>query len=154
MDVTTILKKYPKRRDSVIEILHEIQNHDPQNYLSEESLKKVATHINLPLAQIYGIVGYYSMLSLNPRKKFVIQVCKSPICGMLGSQSIYDAVKVKISARPDSANLFTIEKVECLGQCNQSPCMMINKEIYGNLTPQKIESIIEEIVISEQNAQK
>jgi NADH:ubiquinone oxidoreductase subunit E len=151
MDLASILKKYPKRKDSIIEILHDIQNHDPQNYLSEESLKKVAAHYNLPLAQIYGIVGYYSMLNLQPRGKFIIQVCKSPICSMLGSQSIYNIVKAKVDSCADKS-LFAIEKIECLGQCNQSPCMMVNNTVHGNLNLEKVETIIDELVSSNKNA--
>jgi len=151
MDVTSILKKYPKRKDSIIEILHDIQSHDPQNYLSEESLKKIANHINLPLAQIYGVVGYYSMLSLKPRGKFVIQICKSPICSMLGSQSIYNIVKAKVDSCADKS-LFAIEKVECLGQCSQSPCMMVNNTVHGNLNLEKVEIIIDELVLSHKKA--
>lgn len=153
MELNTILKKHHKHRDSIIEALHEIQNSNPQHYLTEDSLKKVASHFNLPLAQVYGIVGYYSMFSLKPRGKFIIQVCKSPICGMLGGQSIYDTLKQKIDSIDQNINLFTIEKVECLGQCNQSPCMMINSTVYGNLTPKSVESIIDDIVISEQKVQ-
>ncbi len=153
MDVTAIIKKYPKHKDYIIETLHDIQNHDPQKHLSEESLKKVAVHYNLPLAQIYGIVGYYSMLSLEPRGKFIIQVCKSPICSMLGSQSIYDAVKTKIDSCLDKS-LFTIEKVECLGQCSQSPCMMVNNTIHGNLNLEKVENIIDELVLSDKKAKQ
>ena len=151
MDIATILKKYPKRKDFVLEILHDIQNQDPQQHLSEDSLRKVAHHLNLPLAQIYGIVGYYSMFSTKPRGKYLIQVCKSPVCGMLGGQTIIDSLKSTLKV--DSANstqdkLFTIEEVQCLGQCSDSPCMMINQKIYGNLTPAKVESIINELKAS------
>lgn len=153
MELNSILKKHNKHRDSILEILHDIQNNDPLHYLSEDSLKKVASHYNLPLAQVYGIVGYYSMLSLKPRGKFVIQVCKSPICGMLDSQSIYDAVKSKIDSSSDKS-IFTIEKVECLGQCNQSPCMMVNNTVYGNLNLEKVENIIDELVLSNKKAKQ
>jgi len=148
MDIATILKKYPKRRDSLIEILHEIQNHDPQHHLPEDSLRKVAHHLNLPLAQIYGIVGYYTMFSTKPKGKYLIQVCKSPVCSMMGSQTILDSLKSKLNI--DSSNhsqkgQFTIEEVECLGQCSDSPCMMINHKIFGNLTSEKIDSLIADL---------
>ncbi len=151
MDIASILKKYPKRRDFVLEILHDIQNHDPNHHLNEDSLKKIAHHLNLPLGQIYGIVGYYTMFSLKPRGKYLIQVCKSPICSMLGGQSIIDSLNSSLNI--DSSNstqdeLFTIEEVECLGQCSDSPCMMINQKIYGNLSPEKIKSIISELKAS------
>lgn len=145
MDITSILKKHPKRREFVLEILHEIQNHDPLHYISDDSVKKVAQHLNLPLAQIYGIIGYYSMLSTRPRGKYLIQVCKSPVCGMLGSNTILKTLKNltenSLSTQTES-NPFYIEEVECLGQCNESPCMMVNGRIYSNLTSEKIESIV------------
>jgi NADH-quinone oxidoreductase subunit E len=148
MDVTTILKKYPKRREFVLEILHEIQNHNPEHYLPEESLNKIALHLNIPLGQVYGIVGYYTMFSIKPRGKYLIQVCKSPVCSMLGSKSILDYLRSTLSI--DSTNItqdkqFSIEEVECLGQCSNAPCMMINQKIYGNLTSEMIESIIADL---------
>ena len=148
MEISTILKKFPKRKDFVLEILHEIQNHDTQHHLSEESLKKVASYLGLPLAQIYGIVGYYSMFSLRPRGKFLIQLCKSPVCSMMGSQTILDSLKSIINTESHLDELFTIDEVECLGHCAESPCMIINPRIYGNLTPAMIESIINELKLS------
>jgi len=153
MDVTTILKKYPKRRDFVLEILHDIQNHDPQHHLPEYALKKVAHHLNLPLGQIYGVVGYYTMFSTKPRGKYLIQICRSPVCSMLGSQSIIDSLRLAINGDLSSSaqnEFFTIEEVECLGQCSNSPCMMINQKVYGNLTLAKVESIINELKASNQ----
>jgi NADH-quinone oxidoreductase subunit E len=148
MDIASILRKYPKRREFVLEILHEIQNHDSQQHLTEEALRKVAQHLNLPLSQIYGIAGYYTMFSIKPRGKFLIQVCRSPVCSMMGSESIVDSLKSLL--RSDLSNsaqnpLFTIEEVECLGQCSNSPCMMINQKLYGNLTSDKIELIIADL---------
>lgn len=151
MDITSIIKKYPKRREFVLEILHDIQNHDPLHHLTEESLKKVAQHLSLPLAQIYGIVGYYSMFSLKPRGKYLIQLCKSPVCGMLGSKSILEILrKASENIAPSIQNdqLFYIEEVECLGQCNESPCMLLNGKLYSNLTVEKVDSIIMELKTS------
>jgi len=146
MDVETILSKYPKKREFVLEILHDIQNKHPQNYLTKESIKLVAKHLELPLSQIYGIIGYYSMLSIKPRGKYIINVCKSPVCRMMGGVSVSDQLKshLKIDInKTTSDGLFTLEEVECLGRCNESPCMMINKSFYGNLTQEKLLSILE-----------
>jgi len=146
MDVESILSKYPKKREFVLEILHDIQNKHPQNYLTKESIKLVAKHLELPLSQIYGIIGYYSMLSIKPRGKYIIYVCKSPVCRMMGSASVSDQLqshlKIDIN-KTTSDGLFTLEEVECLGRCNESPCMMINKSFYGNLTQEKLLSILE-----------
>ena len=151
MDVAKILNKYPKKREYILDILHEVQNNDPNQYLSNDSLKKVAVHLNIPLAQVYGIVGYYSMFSTKPRGKYLIRVCKSPVCSLMGGEKVFDSVKATLDRYfPDkSAQLnFTIEETECLGQCSESPCLMINQTIYGNLTPEKIDSIILELKAS------
>jgi NADH:ubiquinone oxidoreductase subunit E len=144
MDIGSILRKYPKRREFILEILHDIQNHDPQHHLSDRSLLKVAQYVSLPLAQIYGIVGYYSLLSNEPRGKYIVQVCKSPVCNMMGSNSILHSLEsIIIKHSPNQVeSIFSIEEVECLGYCNESPCMMVNGRLHGNLTPDKIESII------------
>jgi NADH-quinone oxidoreductase subunit E len=144
MDIASILKKYPKRREFVLEILHDLQNQDQSHHLTDSALVKVAHHVNLPVAHLYGVVGYYSMLSTKPRGKYIIQVCISPVCNMLGSESILATLRKTL--RGDSLkqfeHLFTIEESECLGLCAKSPCMMINGKIYSDLTPEKIEAII------------
>jgi len=151
MDVKEILSKYPPQKEYILDILHEIQNNDPLQYLSPESLKKVASHFNVPLAQVYGVAGYYSMFSTKPRGKYLIRVCRSPICSLMGGEAIIDFVKASLDRHlPDKsaqAN-FTIEETECLGQCSESPCLMVNQTIYGNLTPEKIDSLILELKAS------
>ncbi|MHC1702390.1 MAG: NAD(P)H-dependent oxidoreductase subunit E [Tenuifilaceae bacterium] len=148
MDVETILSKYPKKREFVLEILHELQNNHPQNYLTKETIKLVAQQLELPLSQIYGVIGYYSMLSIKPRGEFILCVCKSPVCRMMGSVSVSDQLKslLKIDINQTTSDgLFTLEEVECLGRCDEAPSMMINKDYYGNLTPDKILKIINDI---------
>lgn len=148
MDVETILSKYLKKREFVLEILHDIQNKHPQHYLTKEAIKLVAKHLELPLSQIYGIIGYYSMLSIKPRGKYIIYVCKSPVCRMMGSASVSDQLKshLKIDINQTTSDgLFTLEEVECLGRCDEAPSMMINKEYYGNLTPDELLKVIDDL---------
>jgi len=151
MDIKEILNKYPKKKEYILEILHEIQDKEPCQYLSNDSLKQVANHLNVSLAQVHGVVGYYSMFSTKPRSKYLIRACKSPICSLMGGETVIDSVKASLDRHfPDKsaqAN-FTIEETECLGQCSESPCLMLNQAVYGNLTPEKIDSLILELKAS------
>jgi len=67
MEVEKILSKYPRRKDYLLEILHDIQNHSTKNFIPEEAVQRVAEHLNIKKAQVYGVIGYYSMLSIKPR---------------------------------------------------------------------------------------
>lgn len=147
MDIESIVHGFPRRREFILEILHSIQDNNPQHYLPEASLKLVAKHLNLPLSQVYGVVGYYSMFSIKPRGKYIISICKSPVCSLMGSLPIMEFLKKELSVdinKTSSDGLFTIKEVECLGRCDTAPSMMINKKYYGDLTIEKIQIILHE----------
>lgn len=146
MEVEKILSKYPRRKDYLLEILHDIQNHSTKNFIPEEAVQRVAEHLNIKKAQVYGVIGYYSMLSIKPRGRYVIRVCASPICNMMGSCSLLDYLKQKLDVElgeTSADGLFTLETSECLGNCAAAPAMMVNQEMYGNLTPGMIDSLLE-----------
>ncbi len=146
MEVEKILSKYPRRKDYLLEILHDIQNHSTKNFIPEEAVQRVAEHLNIKKAQVYGVIGYYSMLSIKPRGRYVIRVCASPICNMMGSCSLLDYLKQKLDVElgeTSADGLFTLETSECLGNCAAAPAMMVNQEMYGNLSPGMIDSLLE-----------
>lgn len=146
MEVDTILSKYPRSKDYLLEILHDIQNLSGKNFIPDEVIQRVADHLNVKKAQVYGVIGYYSMFSTKPRGKHVIRVCASPICNMMGSCNLLDFLKQKLGVEVGETTadgLFTLETAECLGNCAAAPALMINQEMFGNLTPGMIESLLE-----------
>jgi NADH-quinone oxidoreductase E subunit len=146
MEVDTILSKYPRSKDYLLEILHDIQNLSGKNFIPDEVIQRVADHLNVKKAQVYGVIGYYSMFSTKPRGKHVIRVCASPICNMMGSCNLLDFLKQKLGVEVGETTadgLFTLEAAECLGNCAAAPALMINQEMFGNLTPGMIESLLE-----------
>lgn len=147
MEIDPILQKYPKSKDYLIEILHDIQNAHPQSYIPPQVVTQVARHLNIKQAQVYGVIGYYSMLSEKPRGRHVIRVCVSPICNLMGSDNLLDYLKGRLGLEvgqttPDG--LFTLETTECLGNCASAPAMMINQEMYGSLTTGMVDSLLEQ----------
>ncbi len=143
-----ILSKYKPQKDSLMQILHEIQDSHPQQYLPEEDLLKVAKYLNISMSSVYGVVTYYTMFSVKPRGRFIIRLCQSPVCDMLGYQIIADKLKNLLQINfneTTSDGLFTLEISECLGLCGNKPSMMINKEVYTGLNTDVIELIINNI---------
>ena len=133
--------------ENVLLILHDFQNSNPHHYLSENDLAMIAGYLNVPYSSIYGVVTYYSMFSLTPRGKHIIRVCDSPVCQMANSNDILLELRnylgIDIGAMT-SDGVFTLETTECLGQCDTAPGMSVDEEYHGNLTGEKIKSIIKD----------
>lgn len=146
MEASEILKKFSPEHDNMLNILHALQDNNPYNYLEEKDLKAVADHLNTTMSHVYGVVNYYTMLSVRPRGKFIIRACKSPVCCIAGSCSVLDELKSILQVEPGNTTedrMFTLEESECLGQCDIAPVMMINDKVYGRLNAERLRSIIE-----------
>ena len=145
MAIKEIVKKYKNKRESLLQILHDIQNISPQNYISEENIKSLSEEMGIPVSDIKGTASFYSMFSFVPRGKYIIRICESPPCHILGAQTIFDAVEKKLGIKTGETtkdDLFTLERTSCLGICGVAPAMMINDEAYGNLSEEKINEIL------------
>ena len=143
-----IFKKYEPLKENLIRILHDIQDEHPQHYISEEAVQKVSDYIGVPPNHIYGVLTFYTMYSTKPRGKNIIRLCESPPCHLRGSINILKKLKeilqVKVGGTTEDG-LFTLELCACLGVCGNAPVMMINNDVYGDLTEEKVETIINNI---------
>jgi NADH-quinone oxidoreductase subunit E len=148
MIIKEIINKYGSKRENLLQILHDIQNQSLQNYISEENIKTLSEKMKIPVSDIKGTASFYTMYSFVPRGKYIIRVCESPPCHILGAQSIFDAVEKKLGIKEGEITkdgLFSLEATSCLGICGVAPAMMINDEAYGNLNEKKINEILEQI---------
>ena len=148
MTIKEIINKYGNKRENLLQILHDIQNQSLQNYISEENIKTLSEKMKIPVSDIKGTASFYTMYSFVPRGKYIIRVCESPPCHILGAQTIFDAVEKKLGIKEGEITkdgLFTLEATSCLGICGVAPAMMINDEAYGNLNEKKINEILEQI---------
>src|SRR5665648_190818 len=146
--VKEIIKKHGNKRENLLQILHDVQNQNQQNYISEENIKTLSEEMKIPVSDIKGTASFYSMYSFIPRGKYIIRICESPPCHILGAQTIFDAVEKKLGIKEGETTkdgLFTLEATSCLGICGVAPAMMINDEAYGNLDEKKINEILEQI---------
>lgn len=150
MEQQEILSRFSPDLSNILTLLHALQDNHPRNYLTEESLKAAAKYLKVNISWVYGVAGYYSMFSLVPRGRYIIRICNSPVCNMMGSTGIIETLGkilgIKVGeTTPDL--LFTVEEAECLGICDVAPAMMVNRNVYGNLTPESITAILDELRI-------
>jgi len=143
-----LLEKYAPTRENLLDILHELQDNDPQNRLTVEALREVATYIGIPLAEVMGTVSFYSMFSLQPRGRHIIRICESPPCLLMGAESLITALQEMLGVEVGGTTedgAFTLETTSCLGACGVAPAMMIDEELYGNLSREKLAEIIDRV---------
>jgi NADH:ubiquinone oxidoreductase subunit E len=147
MKTEAILKKYEPVNDNMLLILHELQNSNPRRFLEQDDLDRVARYLNTTRGEVYGVVKYYSMFSLEPRGKYIIRLCISPVCRMMGGIDILEELEKTLRVKTGGTTadgLFTLEHSECLGHCDKAPMLMVNEDMFGHLTMEKIHALIAE----------
>lgn len=148
MDKNTIISRFKPDKDNMLNILHELQNSNSNHFLTTDDLKLVAEYLNTTYSSVYGVVKYYSMFSLKPRGKYVIRVCKSPLCHMIDGDGLIEHIKQNIGiglGETTNDHMFSVEASECLGHCDEAPVMMINDKVYKSLNSEKIKDIFQGI---------
>lgn len=146
------LRMLRKDRGPLIEALHRAQ--EIFGYLPEEVLCFISKELNIPLSKIYGVVTFYHFFRTEPKAKYLINVCLGTACFVKGSEkvlkSLIDELKIKVGETTKD-NLFTLSTARCFGCCGLAPVIMINEDVYGNLTPDKVKSIIRDYKEKEKN---
>lgn len=137
---------YLPEKDNLIQMLNEIQEH--YGYVPMDVQEKLSEFLNIPLAEIYGVVTFYSRFSLEPQGKYRITVCLGTACFVKGSQKIMDRLTEKLGIGPGETTkdgLFTIEQTRCVGACGLAPVFTVNGEVYGKATVKKLDEVIEKL---------
>jgi NADH-quinone oxidoreductase subunit E len=122
-------------------------------YLPEEILTFIATSLGISPARVFGVATFYSLFTLKPKGKYLIRVCDGTACHVKKSMDLFDVLSKKLNlaegrdTTPDM--LFTVETVNCLGACGLAPAMVVNEEVYGQLTPERASEIVDEIILKE-----
>lgn len=145
-EMEEILNQYPKQKDSLIAILNEVQ--EKYGYIPKQCQMEISKYLNIPMAEIYGVITFYSRFTTTPKGKYNIAVCLGTACFVKGSQSILDRLKerLKISGgetTPDGK--FSIDEVRCVGACGLAPVFMVNDEVYGNATVKMLDEVLDKL---------
>ncbi len=145
--ISEILKKYEPKKENLLSILHDVQESSGKNYVSTESVLEIGKFLGMTRSEINGVMTFYTMLSEEPRGKYIIRICVSAPCHVAGSVSVKEELKKVLGidvGETTGDGLFTLEESACLGVCDIAPAMMVGKDVYGGLDGHKIKKIISE----------
>ncbi|MBQ3834332.1 MAG: NADH-quinone oxidoreductase subunit NuoE [Elusimicrobia bacterium] len=149
--VKQILEENGKDKARLIPILQAVQ--EVYKYLPEDVLNFIASELEISPARVYGVATFFAHFTLNPKGKHIIKVCDGTACHVKKSTLLIDAIKTKLNLKDNqnttSDMLFTLETVSCLGACGLAPAMVIDDEVYGQVTPEKINTLLDEMIKKE-----
>ena len=132
-----------KNQENLLILLKEAQSRF--GYLTQELLAELAHSLGISIGKVYGAATFYAFLSTETQGRNVIRICKSLPCFLKNSQLIIDSVEQEIGIKPGQTTTdgkFTFQLTNCIGACDKAPAMMINSDVYGDLTPKKISAIL------------
>ncbi|WP_372752153.1 NAD(P)H-dependent oxidoreductase subunit E [Labilibaculum sp.] len=143
--VQDLVTKYGEGRENLLPILQGVI--EQERYLSEDLMLKIAKQMSIPAAEVYGTASFYTFLDTEARGKYVIRVCKTITCAMKGKNQVIQAIENFLKIKLGETTIdkkFTILQTNCLGWCHKAPAMLINDEVYTELTPELVVKILNE----------
>ena len=143
-EVQEIMAGYKVEKDNLIPILNEVQ--EKYGYIPKQAQLEISNYLNIPMAEVYGVVTFYSRFTLEPKGKYNISVCLGTACYVKGSQKILDRLKEKLQIEegkttPDGK--FSIDTTRCVGACGIAPVFTVNDEVYGKATVKKLDEVLD-----------
>lgn len=142
--IEAAIAQYPRREAALLPVLHLLQ--EELGYLSDEVMRQAAELVGVAPVRVYDAATFYTLFKKRPTGRYLIQLCRNLSCALLGAESLLEHLQRKLGIEvgqttPDVR--FTLETVECLAACDQAPMIQINEDYYGNLTPEKIDQILQ-----------
>lgn len=139
------IEKLKKKPGPLIQVLHRAQ--EIFGYLPPEVQYYIAKELNLPLSQVNGVVTFYNFFRTEPVAKHVINVCMGTACHVRGAENIVKAISEELGIKvgettPDK--FYTLSTARCFGACGLAPVIMINEDVFGKLTPEKVKEVLRE----------
>jgi len=144
--IQELISKYPQKRSALIPSLHLVQKE--LGHISQETMSDVARIFELAPNEVREVVSFYTMFHRKPVGKFVLQVCTNISCQICNAEGIMAHLEKKLGIKPGETtpdDKFTLLEVECLGSCGTSPVVQINEDYYEDLTPEKLDSILDSL---------
>ena len=140
--------RYPddQRKSAILFALYLAQQQ--QGYLTGSAMRHVAEQIRCTPAEVEDVVSYYTMFYTKPVGKYVLNVCRTLSCALLGAERVTEELSATLGIKPgetDASGTFTLMEVECLGACDRAPVVMVNDDWHERLAPEAVKAFVEAI---------
>ncbi|MGI6605195.1 MAG: NADH-quinone oxidoreductase subunit NuoE [bacterium] len=145
-EVQELCAGHPQHPGELLALLLEIQ--ETYHYLPPTAMKEVARYLAVPESQVYAVATFYKALTLKPQGKKIIRICQGTACHLRGSSEVLETIKEVLGIAPGETTTdgcFTLETVNCLGACALAPVVMIGDETHGQMTPERIRKLLQEV---------
>ncbi|MCR5624712.1 MAG: NAD(P)H-dependent oxidoreductase subunit E [Lachnospiraceae bacterium] len=149
--IEEICNRYKDEKTPLMMILSDIQNE--YGYIPLEVQELVSKHTGISVAEIYGVVTFYSFFSLTPKGKYVIGCCLGTACYVKGAQQVIDKFSELLHIQPGETTedgLFTLDALRCIGACGIAPAVSINGKVYPKMTVSQVNEVIAQYLIQEE----
>ncbi|HXX59340.1 MAG TPA: NADH-quinone oxidoreductase subunit NuoE [Dehalococcoidales bacterium] len=143
--IDSILRKYERKRESLIPILQEVQS--ALGYLSGESIAGISKYLNLSRSDVYGVASFYAQFRFQRQGRHTVKVCQGTACHVRGGRRVMAEVVSRLGIQPNQTTpdyQFSLERVACFGACALAPVMVVDKDVHGNMTTAKVKGILAE----------
>jgi len=144
-EIDTIIKQYKGNESAILAILQDIQL--KEKYLSKEALEEVSQKMHIPITHVFRIATFYNALSIKPRGRHQLNVCLGTACHVRGGNKIIDKLSRDLGIQVGETTKdkrFTLESVRCVGCCSLGPVMVIDGNVFGRLTQEKVPGLLKE----------
>jgi NADH-quinone oxidoreductase E subunit len=141
-----LIALYPRSRSALIPMLHLAQEQD--GYLTEDAMAHVAELLDIEPAEVYGTATFYDMFFTEPVGRHLVSVCTNIACLLNGGAELLEHAEASLGVKSGvttSDGEFTLEEVECVATCGEAPCLAVNWRYFGNVTPQRFDSLIDDL---------
>lgn len=138
------VKHYPDKRGATIDALLTIQRR--RGWISDDTLLDIATFLEITVEDVDSVATFYNLVFRKPVGRHVAFMCDSISCWIKGCEQVQEQIKKLYDVdlgQTTSDGRLTVLPIACLGQCERAPALMIDQDVYGNVTPEKIEQIVE-----------
>ena len=139
-----VIAEHKDEKGALMPILQKAQ--EIYGYLPIEVQQKIADAMEIPLEKVYGVVTFYAQFTINPKGKYKISVCLGTACYVKGSGDIYNKLMERLGISggeitPDGK--FSLDACRCIGACGLAPVLTVNEDVYGRLTVDDVDKILE-----------
>ncbi len=142
--IVSIIRDYaPRDKSNLIAILQQVQK--AEGYITPETVTSISSHLSISRSQIFGVASFYSQFKFNPPGRNSIRICLGTACHVQGGDFLLNALRSEIGISPNETTpdgRFDLERVACLGCCALAPVVMINDDIFSNMSVVKLQEIL------------
>ena len=146
-EVCQMLGQFDKDKQHLISILNEVQ--EKYGYIPRVAQLEIADYLGIPLAEVYGVITFYSRFSLEPKGKYNVSICLGTACFVKGSKELLERAKQKLGieeGKTTEDGMFSLDTTRCVGACGLAPVFTINNEVYGKATVKKLDEVLDELM--------